>query len=139
VLHIQQQNLRKNLVFHSLSMLRMNRIRSHLTSGEDNSKLLQGIRVVELATVIAAPACTALLADLGADVIKIERPGGDTWRSAQSMFEQDNRGKRSVCIDLTKLEGVQLFSKLVDGADVFVTNIRSAGLKKLGYVPSYLL
>jgi crotonobetainyl-CoA:carnitine CoA-transferase CaiB-like acyl-CoA transferase len=120
-------------------MLRMNRIRSHLTSGEDNSKLLQGIRVVELATVIAAPACTALLADLGADVIKIERPGGDTWRSAQSMFEQDNRGKRSVCIDLTKLEGVQLFSKLVDGADVFVTNIRSAGLKKLGYVPSYLL
>ena len=101
-------------------------------AGGEHTKLLEGITVIEMATVIAAPSCAAILSDLGANVIKVERPGGDTWRSSKSMFENDNRGKRSVCIDITDEAGKEMLFKLLDQADVFVTNIRGQALTKLG-------
>lgn len=75
--------------------------------------VLKGVRVVELATMAAVPSAAAVLADLGADVVKVERPGtGDPWRRTGrqfqsgdedfgAMFEQDNRGKRGIALDLT--------------------------------------
>ena len=97
---------------------------------------LAGIRVVEAATWLAAPAGAALLADLGADVIKIEPPGGDPWRhfDLRSMgfehefainygFELDNRGKRSITVALERPGGPELVRRLCAGADIFVTNL----------------
>ncbi|TAJ21355.1 MAG: CoA transferase, partial [Dehalococcoidia bacterium] len=75
---------------------------------------LDGVRVLELATWIAAPSAAALLADLGADVVKIEPPNGDPFRAsgmiapggqAGTVFELDNRGKRSIVVDLEQAEG----------------------------------
>jgi crotonobetainyl-CoA:carnitine CoA-transferase CaiB-like acyl-CoA transferase len=97
---------------------------------------LSGIRVVEAATWLAAPSTAALLADLGADVIKIEPPGGDPWRhfDLRSMgyehefalnygFELDNRGKRSLTVALERPGGPELVRKLCTEADIFVTNL----------------
>lgn len=97
---------------------------------------LAGVRVVEAATWLAAPAAAALLADLGAEVTKIEPPGGDPWRgfdarsmgfadapAANAAFELDNRGKRSIAIDLERPGGPELARRLCAGADVFVTNL----------------
>jgi crotonobetainyl-CoA:carnitine CoA-transferase CaiB-like acyl-CoA transferase len=103
---------------------------------------MHGIRVVEIGVWVAGPATGCVLADWGADVVKIEPPGlGDPSRSFQTMFadlpfnpifENDNRGKRSIVIDLRKPEGVAIALELVAGADVFVTNVRQAALARLG-------
>ena len=97
---------------------------------------LQGIRVLEVANWLAAPAAGALLADLGADVIKVEAPGGDVFRGflLSSMgyqhdfqgnyaFELDNRGKRSVTVALDKPGGPALVRRMSERADVFLTNL----------------
>lgn len=97
---------------------------------------LDGIRVVEVANWLAAPAATALMADLGADVIKVEPPGGDIFRGfvLQSLgyshpfplnvaFQLDNRGKRSITVDLDKPGGSDLVKELAATADVFLTNL----------------
>ncbi|MYE46018.1 MAG: CoA transferase [Chloroflexi bacterium] len=97
---------------------------------------LAGVRVIEAATWLAAPAAAALLADLGADVIKIEPPGGDPWRhfdtssmgfeepsAIQYGFELDNRGKRSIAVDLRQPGAPELVRRLCGDADVFVTNL----------------
>ena len=97
---------------------------------------LAGIRVIEAATWLAAPSAAALLADLGADVVKIEPPGGDPWRhfdtssmgfeepsAIQKGFEFDNRGKRSIAIDLRQPGAPELVRRLCEDADVFVTNL----------------
>ena len=97
-------------------------------------KILDGINVIDLSTVIAAPACASTMADFGATVTKIEPPGGDSWRSsgaAGAMFQQDNRGKRSVCLDLTKPEGYEVFLKMLETTDVLITNMRGKALQKL--------
>lgn len=106
------------------------------------SPVLKGVRVVELATVVAAPAATALFADFGADVIKVEAPSGDYFRSEGKalepgrehgkMFDNFNRGKRSIVLDLTKDSDRAHMEKLVRSADVFVTNVRPEPLKRLG-------
>ncbi|MBV8950642.1 MAG: CoA transferase, partial [Actinobacteria bacterium] len=103
---------------------------------------LDGVRVVELGVWVAGPGAGGILADWGADVVKIEPPAGDPARSFASMlggdlpfnppFELDNRGKRSVVIDLGTDEGRELAFRLLDGADVFVTNVRLAGLARAG-------
>jgi len=104
---------------------------------------MDGIKVVELGVWIAGPAAGGVLADWGADVVKIEPPGlGDPARSFQSMFgvelpfnpifENDNRSKRSIVIDLRTPEGRDLALELIDGADVFVTNVRQAALARIG-------
>jgi len=111
---------------------------------------LEGVRVVELGVWIAGPAAGGILADWGADVVKIEPPGvGDPARLFQQMlgadlpfnppFEMDNRGKRSIGVDLGKPAGRVLAGELIARADVFVTNVRPAALARLGLDAETLL
>jgi crotonobetainyl-CoA:carnitine CoA-transferase CaiB-like acyl-CoA transferase len=101
---------------------------------------LAGIRVVELGLWLAAPACASILADWGADVVKVEPLGGDPFRGLawayggemNPPFELDNRGKRSVAVDLRTDGGRGVLEALLDGADVFLTNYRPGGLERLG-------
>ncbi len=109
---------------------------------------LEGVRVVELGVWVAGPAAGGLLADWGADVVKIEPPAGDPARGFAKMlggdvpfnppFEMDNRSKRSIVIDFAKPGGLDLAHDLVDGADVFLTNIRLDALERLGLDPESL-
>src|SRR6188768_3558347 len=103
---------------------------------------LSGYRVVELAMWVAAPSAAGLLADWGADVVKVEPPGGDPQRNIFGAvgvaeqtgvppFELDNRGKRSVVLDLQLPEGREQMERLLGTADVLVTNIRPAALERL--------
>jgi formyl-CoA transferase len=108
-------------------------------------KLLEGIRVLDLSRVLAGPWCTQLLADLGAEVTKIERPhdGDDTrhwgppWhgegdRRVAAYFLSCNRGKRSAAIDFAQPEGAALVRRLAGQADVVVENFKVDGLEKFG-------
>ena len=111
-------------------------------------KLLDGVRVLDLSRILAGPWATQVLADFGADVIKVERPGaGDDTRSWGPPYLQDadgndssesayylcaNRGKRSVAIDFTTGEGQALLRELVVHCDVLVENYKVGGLKKYG-------
>ena len=104
--------------------------------------LLSGLKIVEYATYIAAPGAGGLMADWGADVIKIEPPGGDPIRGFFSsigsdltdnpVFDLDNRGKRSIIIDTTTQAGRDVVRKLATDADVFLTNVRPGGLTRAG-------
>ncbi len=101
---------------------------------------LHGITVVTLEQAVAAPFCSARLADAGARVIKLERPEGDFGRGydavahgESSYFVWLNRGKESVVIDLGLAEDKALFEKLVAGADVFIQNLKPGSLARLGY------
>jgi crotonobetainyl-CoA:carnitine CoA-transferase CaiB-like acyl-CoA transferase len=102
------------------------------------SGMLQGFKVVELATHIAAPAAAGLMADWGADVIKIESIEGDPmrWLRAQApggctpVFETNNRGKRSLSLNIASTEGRDIVRRLVREADVFLTNLRPNSLKR---------
>ncbi|MBA2951066.1 CaiB/BaiF CoA transferase family protein [Streptomyces himalayensis] len=103
-----------------------------------------GVRVVELAQWVFVPVAGALLADWGADVIRVERPEGDPYRglSTQGIGSDStgtnlsvalaNRGKRSVALDLRSDEGPRLLDRLLDTADVFLTSFRPAALRRLG-------
>ena len=103
---------------------------------------LAGVKVVELGVWIAGPAAGGILADWGADVIKIEPPEGDPSRlfhailggelPSNPIFEQDNRSKRSIMLDLQTDEGIAVALDLIAEADVFVTNVRRGGLERLG-------
>ena len=97
---------------------------------------LAGIRVVDLTSSLAGPACTQLLAALGADVTKIERPDGDEARAwGPSMFFAVNAGKRSVVLDLKDPAGRSELLRLAEGADVFVTSLRPGAAERLGLGP----
>ncbi|MEM7272367.1 MAG: CoA transferase [Actinomycetota bacterium] len=115
--------------------------------GEEVPRPLTGIRVVELARWVAGPATAGLMADWGADVIKVEDPGGDPQRNffaslgidkdlPNPTFAQDNRGKRSIVLDLTTDDGRSALDRLLTGADVFVTNLRPDALDRLGLTPA---
>src|ERR1700685_3549714 len=116
--------------------------------GEQATGPMSGVRVVELGMWGAGPGAGAILADWGADVVKIEPPQGDPARSFQRMlggdlptnpvFELDNRSKRSVVLDLRTEEGRALALELVDSADVFLTNIRMSALERVGLDPESL-
>lgn len=103
---------------------------------------LEGIRVVELGVWVAGPAAGGILADWGAEVVKVEPIGGDPGRMFQFMlggdmptnpvFDMDNRGKRSIALDLTADAGRAVMEELLAQADVFVTNVRLGGLDRLG-------
>ena len=109
-----------------------------------NKGPLSGVRVVEMSVFVAAPVTARLLADMGAEVIKVEAPKGDSWRpsgiSYLSRFSEDenpvfdiyNTGKKHVSLNVKTPEGKEAFCKLLDEADVFVTNLRPAALKRLG-------
>jgi crotonobetainyl-CoA:carnitine CoA-transferase CaiB-like acyl-CoA transferase len=110
---------------------------------------LEGVRVVELGVWVAGPATGGLLADWGADVVKIEPPTGDPARTFASMlggdvpfnppFEMDNRSKRSIVIDFAHERGLTLANELLDTADAFLTNIRLDALERLRLDPASVL
>ena len=98
---------------------------------------LSGIRVIEFSHMVMGPACGLILADLGADVVKIEpAPGGDKTRaltgSGAGFFPTYNRNKRSLAVDIKDKRGYRLVRRLIDGADVLIENFRPGGLNKLG-------
>jgi formyl-CoA transferase len=104
--------------------------------------VMRGVRVVEVAEMLMGPATSMILADWGAEVIKVERTGSGDLARAMSVlqsesgwnynFEVANRGKKSIGIDLSSAKGREVLAKLVQGADVFLTNIRARAQKKMG-------
>ena len=109
--------------------------------GREVSGPLTGVRVIELAHIMAGPVCGLMLADMGADVIKVERlPRGDGTRSfvppdvggESAAFMMLNRGKRSIALDLRSPDGVDIVRRLLYDADVVVENFRVGTMKKIG-------
>ena len=108
---------------------------------------LDGLRVVDLSTVLAGPYATMILADLGADVIKVEPPDGDATRGwgppwvgemeagtrTAAYFLAVNRNKRSLRLDLKSPDGAVVLRRLLVDADVLIENLRSGGLARLGF------
>lgn len=101
--------------------------------------LLKGLKVVELATWIAAPACAMIMGEWGADVIKVESAAGDAVRAfypdteespGNPIYSMENRGKRGVVLDITQPAGREAMVALMKAADVFVTNMRPGPLKR---------
>ena len=102
---------------------------------------LEGVRVIDLTSVVVGPICSRSLADQGADVVKVEAPGGDLLRvmaqgsrnaGMSGKFINFNRNKRSVCLDIKKPGGLAALKRLIAGADVFVSNVRPAALQRAG-------
>jgi len=102
---------------------------------------LAGVRVVDLTTIVVGPICTRTLADYGADVIKVEAPGGDLLRTMaegsrnvgmSGKFINFNRNKRSIGLDIKKPDGLAALLRLIERADVFVSNVRPEGLARAG-------
>ena len=112
-----------------------------MTTTNDPTGPLTGFRVLDLSTVLFGPYAGQTLGDWGADVIKIERLEGDTWRTAgqfrnrgmSGQFMAVNRNKRSIALDLKHPDGKAVLQRLVRIADVLVSNIRPAGLARLGF------
>lgn len=111
---------------------------------------LEDVRVIEVANYVAAPAVGALLRDVGTDVIKVEPPGGEVMQGVVAtdsegvykvnfLFELENRGKRSITIDLRTLAGQELLHRLLATADVFLTNLLRSRLERYNLTPEHLL
>ena len=103
---------------------------------------LQGIKVVDFTAVQSGPSCTQLLAWLGAEVIKIERPGmGDATRKELQFdpnepsyyFLQLNSDKKSITLDAATPDGKEILTKLIQGCDIFVENLHPGAMEKLGF------
>jgi glutaryl-CoA transferase len=117
----------------------------------DANPPLHGVRVLEAARVLAGPLCGQLLADLGAQVIKVERPGaGDdtrgwgppylgTDKELSAYYLSCNRGKRSLTLDIARPEGHEVLERLLEKSDVLVENFRTDSAEKLGLTPDLLL
>jgi crotonobetainyl-CoA:carnitine CoA-transferase CaiB-like acyl-CoA transferase len=111
-------------------------------------RALDGLKVVDLATVLAGPGVTRHLADFGADVVKVEGPNGDTtrdmgWRDPRDgqtlMWKIVGRGKRTVMLDLKSSSGLDAMLRLAEWADVVVENMRPGTIERLGLGPDVLL
>lgn len=122
------------------------RSNQRLSEGADTMGVLDGLKVVEHAAWVAGPSAGAMLADWGAEVWKVEPPRGDPFRAIitsqgysadipNAPFTVDNRGKRSVVLDLRTAEGQTAMECLLSSADVFVTNMRVNSLAKQGLSP----
>lgn len=103
------------------------------------SRPLEGLRVLDFSTTIAGPHCSRLLADMGAEVVKVESPEGDLMRSRpvqrdgfSTMFGQLNAGKKSIVLDLKKPDSVAAIKKLIATVDILVENYRPGVMKRLG-------
>lgn len=107
----------------------------------ERSGPLAGIRVVDLTAMVMGPYCTQIMADMGADVIKVEPPAGDNTRQISvgpepgmsGVFVNVNRGKRSIVLDLREQEGQEILRRLVAEADVFIHSMRAAAIDRLGF------
>jgi CoA:oxalate CoA-transferase len=106
---------------------------------------LSGVRVLDLTRVLSGPFCTALLGDLGADVIKVEAPEGDSIRGQGAIkdglsgyFAQFNRNKRSIRLDLRKQGGREILARLIAQSDVLVENFRPGVLDRMGFAAARL-
>src|ERR1700758_888946 len=102
-------------------------------------RALDGLRVLDVTQVMAGPYCAMLLADLGADVIKVEPPAGDSTRQMPGAIGADspsfnavNRGKRSVVVDLKTTEGREVVHRLARSTDILVENYRPGVMDALG-------
>ena len=104
--------------------------------------MLQGIRIIDMTTIVFGPYATRLLADMGADVVKIETPGGDQFRQAgKPAVSRDmggchmtlNRGKRSVVLDLKREEDGDALRAILADADIFIHNLRGPAIERLGF------
>ena len=114
-----------------------------MTASEMNEPTgpLKGFRILDLTTVLFGPFGTQTLGDWGAEVIKIERLTGDTWRNSgqfrnrgmSGQFMAVNRNKRSIALDLRHPDGKEVLRQLITTADALVSNIRPAGLERLGF------
>ncbi|MBL6454834.1 CoA transferase [Belnapia sp. T6] len=102
---------------------------------------LEGVKVVDLTTVVVGPICTRTLGDQGAEIIKVEAPGGDILRylaagsrspAMSGKFINFNRNKRSILLDIKQPEGLAALKRLIAAADVFVSNVRPAALARAG-------
>ncbi|ORW64377.1 CaiB/BaiF CoA transferase family protein [Mycolicibacter senuensis] len=101
---------------------------------------MHGVRVVDLTTMVMGPYCTQIMADMGADVIKVEPPEGDATRyisagpapDMSGVFVNVNRGKRGIVLDLRTAEGKAAMTALIAGADVFIHSMRAKAITKLG-------
>jgi crotonobetainyl-CoA:carnitine CoA-transferase CaiB-like acyl-CoA transferase len=100
---------------------------------------LQGVRVIEAASYLAGPFAAMMLSDLGAEVIKVEPPGGDPYRNVGVdrdgtgiLFINSNRGKKGISVDLKSEDGLAAFKKLLGTADVYIENMRPHVAEKLG-------
>ena len=110
------------------------------TSESDGFGALQGKRIIDLSRVLGGPYCTQVLADHGAEVIKIEPPQGDEVRDWGPPFHNDdaayfigiNRNKRSMGLDLTRPEGKQLLLRLLQDADVLLENYKPGTMERWG-------
>ncbi len=109
---------------------------------DDGDSMLQGLKVLDLTTVVFGPYCTQILADLGADVIKVEAPGGDALRYSAKPAKTNgmapsflalNRGKKSLLLDLKDDEAKAQLRKLVAEADMLIHNIRAEAMERLGF------
>lgn len=117
-----------------------------MTSTPASERPLAGVRVIDLSSVVMGPTATLALADYGADVIKVEAPTGDTTRQIPPMrnplmgtnFLHLNRNKRSVVLDLKSEQGKEALLKIVQTADVLVSNIRPKAMARLGLSPEDL-
>src|SRR5262249_16472594 len=117
------------------SVLRMDRVPPGSARGP-----LEGYRVLDLTTVVSGPVCTQYLGDLGAEVWKLEPPGGDPQRrttggpreGVRTFFTQLNRNKRSLVVDLQAPDGATLARRLAHGCDVLVENFRPGVADRLG-------
>jgi CoA:oxalate CoA-transferase len=101
---------------------------------------LTGVKVLDLTRVLSGPFCTALLGDMGADVIKVEAPEGDSVRGQGAIkdglswyFAQFNRNKRSIRLDMRKPEAKAILARLIGQSDVLVENFRPGVLARLGF------
>lgn len=102
---------------------------------------LSGIRVVDLTAMVFGPYATQIMADMGADVIKVETPAGDDTRNVNAgpvpgmagVFVNVNRGKRSVVLDLKSDKGKEALTRLIATADVFIHSMRSSAIARLGF------
>ena len=111
-------------------------------SHDGKHRPLQGLKVLDFSRVLAGPFCSMCLGDMGADVIKIERPdGGDDTRrfgppfldGQSTYFMSINRNKRSICIDLKHPDAAQIVNRLIESADIVLENFRPGTMEKLGF------
>jgi crotonobetainyl-CoA:carnitine CoA-transferase CaiB-like acyl-CoA transferase len=97
---------------------------------------LEGLRILDLGHTVMGPSCGVVLADLGAEVLRIEPPGGDRTRRlvgfGTGFFPTYNRNKRSICLDLKRPEGVALFLRLAATADALIENFAPGTMERLG-------